>query len=120
MASSTGIGMFWLGVISAALIASGPFVGGLLTDVASWRWIFVVNLPLLIAVAAVALPLLRAKFFVFSFAIAVFLGTVLGCALRTDKCGKCKGSGKESVSLGGGGGVLLRGCTECRGTGKLY
>lgn len=48
-----GTGIAVAGVISAVLAATGPFVGGLLTDVASWRWIFFVNIPLLIAVAVV-------------------------------------------------------------------
>lgn len=35
----------WTGLGGIA-IAAGPFVGGLLVDLASWRWIFLVNLPL--------------------------------------------------------------------------
>ena len=34
--------------------AIGPFLGGWLVDAASWRWIFLLNLPLGIAVVAVA------------------------------------------------------------------
>jgi EmrB/QacA subfamily drug resistance transporter len=33
----------------------GPFLGGFLVDTASWRWIFLVNLPLAIVVVAVAI-----------------------------------------------------------------
>ena len=47
-----GTGVAVAGVISAVLGATGPFVGGLLTDVLSWRWIFFINIPLLIVVAA--------------------------------------------------------------------
>lgn len=40
-----------LGGIAAAI---GPFVGGVLIDYASWRWIFLVNLPLAVVTVAVA------------------------------------------------------------------
>jgi len=43
------VGM-WAG-LSGVSSALGPFVGGWLIDVASWRWVFLINLPL--AVAAV-------------------------------------------------------------------
>src|SRR3954447_26844069 len=33
--------------------AAGPFVGGWLVEVASWRWIFLLNLPLAVAVLVV-------------------------------------------------------------------
>ncbi len=48
----------WGGVTGAAL-AIGPLVGGVLTDELSWRWIFIVNLPLgalLIWLTARSLP----------------------------------------------------------------
>lgn len=41
------------GAVSGAAAAVGPVLGGLLTEVADWRWIFYVNVPL--SVAAIAL-----------------------------------------------------------------
>ncbi|WP_280362860.1 MFS transporter [Nocardia wallacei] len=41
------------GAVAGASSAVGPIVGGVLTDLASWRWIFFVNLP----VGAVAIAL---------------------------------------------------------------
>lgn len=43
----------WGAVISGAA-AIGPLVGGILTEYASWQWVFLVNLPLGAAVFAVA------------------------------------------------------------------
>jgi EmrB/QacA subfamily drug resistance transporter len=47
----TAYGMW--GAVSGAAAAVGPIIGGLLTEAASWRWIFFVNLP--ISVVAIAL-----------------------------------------------------------------
>lgn len=43
----------WSG-LSGIGAAIGPLLGGWLVDVASWRWIFLVNLPLAVAVVVVA------------------------------------------------------------------
>ncbi|MER7894313.1 MFS transporter [Micromonospora sp. NPDC094482] len=46
----------WSGIVGIG-IAIGPIVGGVLVDLASWHWIFLVNLP----VGLVILPLIRVK-----------------------------------------------------------
>ena len=35
-----------LGAVAAVAAAGGPSLGGLIVDAASWRWIFLVNLPI--------------------------------------------------------------------------
>ncbi|MDX6742417.1 MDR family MFS transporter [Actinocorallia sp. A-T 12471] len=48
----------YLGAEYAVATIVGPFVGGFLTDTLSWRWVFLINLPLgLLALAVVALVL---------------------------------------------------------------
>ena len=50
---ATAIGAWsGLGGVAAAI---GPFVGGVLIDSASWRWIFLLNLPLALATVLIAL-----------------------------------------------------------------
>jgi EmrB/QacA subfamily drug resistance transporter len=43
----------WTG-LSGVTTAIGPFVGGWLVDVASWRWVFLINVPLLAVAIYVA------------------------------------------------------------------
>jgi EmrB/QacA subfamily drug resistance transporter len=45
------------GATTGFAVAVGPLAGGILTDTLSWRWIFLVNIP--VGIAAVVLTLLR-------------------------------------------------------------
>lgn len=45
----------WYTVVSASGAATGLLAGGILTSVASWRWVFFVNVPIGIAVLAAGL-----------------------------------------------------------------
>lgn len=45
----------WTGFGSVAMIA-GPLIGGLILGIASWRWVFLINLPLIVVCIAVAMP----------------------------------------------------------------
>ncbi|WP_225726102.1 MULTISPECIES: MFS transporter [unclassified Nocardia] len=50
---ATAFGLW--GAVAGSSTAVGPIIGGILTDLASWRWIFFVNLPVSVVVVVLCL-----------------------------------------------------------------
>jgi len=99
-------------VVPTALApALGPVLGGLLVDVASWRWVFAVNLPIgVLAWMFGALFLVdRGKQAAGRFDVTGFLLTATGLALVTFSLGEAasRGWGSATVLACGVGGLVL-------------
>lgn len=54
-----GEGFRWRGLAYACSFAMGPLLGGVLTDWYSWRWIFVIDVALLVIAGVAAWPLVN-------------------------------------------------------------
>jgi EmrB/QacA subfamily drug resistance transporter len=98
------------GATTGAAVAIGPLVGGLIISVASWKWIFLVNLP--VGVIAVTLTVLRVRESrdpdagPIDRAGLVLFATVLGGSIFGLQRGNTDGWGSAPIVASLGGAVL--------------
>ncbi|MBV9597173.1 MAG: DHA2 family efflux MFS transporter permease subunit [Chloroflexi bacterium] len=102
----------WGGVAGLA-VASGPFIGGALTEALSWHWVFWVNVPIGIGVAALSALRLRESFGAPTrldlTAVALVSGGALGIVLGLVDAGNQGWSSPATIFTLGLGVVLMAG-----------
>jgi EmrB/QacA subfamily drug resistance transporter len=102
----------WGGVAGLA-VASGPFIGGALTEVLSWHWVFWVNVPIGIAVAALSVFRLSESFGAPTrldlAAVALVSGGAIGIVLGLVDAGNQGWTNPETIGTLGLGLALMAG-----------
>jgi len=102
----------WGGVAGLA-VASGPFIGGALTETLSWHWVFWVNVPIGITVAALSALRLGESFGAPTrldvTAVALVSGGAIGIVLGLVDAGNQGWTSPETILTLGLGLVLMSG-----------